>query len=94
MARFRATIQGQRGSASRLGSAKSGIMARVNGWDVGVEVVAQHNASHSDSRDIFELYATGGSHNAHRARYIGYVTLVNNTPMFVGASDSRGPAAS
>lgn len=33
MARFRATIRGQRGQASRLGSAASGIVANINGWN-------------------------------------------------------------
>lgn len=38
MARFRAEIRGQRGEASRLGSAKTGIVREVNGLDLGIEV--------------------------------------------------------
>lgn len=58
MARFRATIKGQRGEASRLGSAKSGIVARVRGWDVGVQVVADVDA---DGRDVLHVFRDGGS---------------------------------
>ena len=36
MAHFRGTIQGQRGSASRLGSAKSGLHARLGSWQGGI----------------------------------------------------------
>lgn len=57
MAQFRATVQGQRGQASRLGSKRSGLRAAVNGWDSGIYVEAAH-----DDKDKFYVYATGGSH--------------------------------
>ena len=60
MAHFRATIQGQRGLVSRLGSKKSGIHATVNGWDEGIEVRARHQ----DGKDCFVVWLTGGS-NGH-----------------------------
>ena len=41
MTRFRATIQGNRGAASRLGGVNSGVEASVNGWDIGVGVKAR-----------------------------------------------------
>lgn len=78
MARFRAVIQGNRGSASRLGSAHSGLQANVNGWDVGVEVAA-HAEGENDS---FFIYMTGGSNDSHPTTYIGRVTLVNGKPVF------------
>jgi len=59
MANFRAVIQGQRGQASRLGSKSSGITASVNGWHLGVEVIAYHDKE--TGRDIFRVYKTEGS---------------------------------
>lgn len=59
MAQFRAVIRGQRGSASRLGSEKSGIYAQVNGWGLGVEVRGYHDKE--TGKDIFRVYRTEGS---------------------------------
>jgi len=69
MAQFRAEIRGQRGEASRLGSAKSGIKATVNGWNSGVRVEAQTSAS---GDDFFYIYATSGS-NGYHSESIGVV---------------------
>jgi hypothetical protein len=63
MAQFRATIQGHRGEASRLGGKKSGISARVNGWNVGVLVIGSVD---EDGKDLFEVYKTGGSNSPFR----------------------------
>lgn len=57
MAQYRATIQGQRGEASRLGNKKSGIGARVNGWHTGVAVSIEFK----DGKDVVTVYRTGGS---------------------------------
>lgn len=70
MAHFRATIQGQRGEASRLGSEKSGIMARVNGWTAGVRVDASVTI---DREDRFYIFATRGSSPLSRDVLLGYV---------------------
>lgn len=71
MAQFRATIEGQRGEASRLGSKASGITARINGWNGGVRV----EAAHRDGKDYFDVYATGGSGHGDQfaAGYLGTV---------------------
>lgn len=58
MARFRATISGQRGMASRLGSKKSGMVVTVNGWHKGITVVASVN---SKDEDVFDIIHTKGS---------------------------------
>ena len=70
MAQFRATIQGQRGQASRLGSTKSGIEARVNGWRGGVSVRAFVD---ENGKDRFNIFATSGSRGARSAYLVGYV---------------------
>lgn len=63
MARFRATIRGARGEASRLGHASTGIKADVNGWESGVSVEAEAVAGNAD---MFYVYATGGSNGSAR----------------------------
>lgn len=68
MARYRATIKGQRGQASRLGGPASGIAASVNGWNLGIGVTGMpanrstHNGDDAQcSHDRFEVRITGGS---------------------------------
>lgn len=70
MAQFRAVIRGQRGEASRLGSIKSGLVAYVNGWNEGVTI----RASVIDGKDVFAIYANGGSNGQPNDGYIGSVT--------------------
>jgi hypothetical protein len=69
MAHFRATIQGSRGEASRLGGMSSGITARVNGWSGGVRV----EAAHEGDEDHFRIFATKGSGHGNADGYIGEV---------------------
>ena len=69
MARFRGTIQGGRGEASRLGH--KGLRASINGWDVGVRVYASVG---DDGEDVICVIATGGSNGARRAHVIADVS--------------------
>ncbi len=68
MAQFKGSIQGSRGQASRLGSKVSGLVARVNGWDLGVEVRAIHL---KEGGDAFIIVRTGGSNCRGRIEVIG-----------------------
>jgi len=70
MAHFRGTIQGQRGSASRLGSVKSGIVANVNAWDVGIRVESRV----INGEDAFAVYLTAGSNGSTSAHPTGTFT--------------------
>jgi hypothetical protein len=59
MARFYADIQGNRGQASRrLGTKNSGMSATVNGWEVGVDIMAMAN---DDGTDSIRIVPNGGS---------------------------------
>lgn len=60
MAHFRGTLLGNRGEASRLGSAKSGIQASVNGRNVGVNVVA--DVDPDTGKDVVTVLPTSGSY--------------------------------
>lgn len=84
MAQFRGTLSGSRGEASRLGSAKTGLVARVNGWDSGVRV----EASVENGHDVFRIFITSGSNARHGSACIGRVeTLgVGGVPLFTKAS--------
>lgn len=62
MAQFRATIKGNRGTASRLGTKKSGITARINGWNIGARVDILHDEK--TGKDKIYIYATSGSNGA------------------------------
>lgn len=59
MARFRGTVHGQRGSASRLGNSKTGLAVTANGWESGVEVAIEA----SGENDLFLVELNGGSNN-------------------------------
>src|SRR5487761_370957 len=59
MGHFRAVIQGQRGSASRLGSTKKGISASINGWHSGISVEGYFNSEKNE--DVFIVTLTSGS---------------------------------
>jgi len=77
MAQFRATIKGQRGEASRLGSKASGLKITVNGWDIGLLAYAEHQ----NDEDVIELYATGGSSASFSDVLLGFVKLGPNGPV-------------
>jgi len=62
MAQFRATIEGARGDVSRLGTKKSGLTVRVNGWNVGVSVRIWHNEK--TGLDNILIDGTGGSNDS------------------------------
>ncbi len=58
MARFRATIQGTRGAASRLGHRE--LTANVNGWRAGIRVHVRP-CFKCEKGDLFTATATAGS---------------------------------
>jgi len=70
MAQFRGGVRGQRGEATRLGSKNSGLSVFANGWHGGVKVTA----GNQDGRDVFCVYATGGSLPTYPDRLIAIIT--------------------
>lgn len=57
MSHFYASIQGQKGLATRCGSKSSGIVGHIRTWEFGIEVQIQH----VNGKDIAYLYKTSGS---------------------------------
>jgi hypothetical protein len=70
MNHFYASIQGQRGPATRCGSRPSGISSHTRGWSSGVEVRGYVD---SDGTDVFAVYTTGGSGGGEPSILIGEV---------------------
>lgn len=76
MARFYASIRGNRGKATRMGSAKSGITGHVRGWDIGAEV----ELSDENGRDVVRVYRTGGSNRCSNRTLIAELREDDVTP--------------
>lgn len=72
MAQYRATIEGQRGIASRLGSKKSGLLAKVNGWNCGIEVEMSYDEEGKE--DVINVYLTSGSSQRGEKIFLGKYT--------------------
>ena len=88
MARFYASIRGNRGEATRMGTPASGIEGHVRGWNVGVRVEGRTEGG----MDYLYVYATGGSNGSAREQLIavvkqgngGLVEVRYNSPGMVG----------
>lgn len=70
MARFYASIEGNRGSSTRIGTASSGISGHIRGWNVGAQVDCRVDG---DDNDVVEVYATGGSNNGHHQQILARI---------------------
>ena len=61
MARFMGELQGKaKTKASRLGTEKSGLIAHIRGWNVGVFIRCEVD---EDGKDTLRIYRTKGSNN-------------------------------
>lgn len=70
MAQFYASIQGNRGEATRMGSKDSGITGHIRGWNTGVKVFGHVTTG---GEDEFHVYKTGGSNGRTSDVLIGTV---------------------
>ena len=61
MGQFYAEIQGNRGSATRMGSKSSGMWAHIRGWSTGVKIYI----SHVNGQDVISIEKTGGSNRPY-----------------------------
>ena len=57
MAQYYGSVQGARGSVSRLGHKSSGIHGNICGWNIGAKV----SICHIDGKDVVTVYKTHGS---------------------------------
>jgi hypothetical protein len=69
MAHFIGKVVGSRGSATRLGTKRTGLMAEANGWELGARIEMQHDPDTGE--DTATVYLTGGSHPAYGSKFLG-----------------------
>ena len=68
MAQFYASIRGNRGEATRLGTKSSGMQAHIRGWNLGVQVNCFTNSA---GEDCFSVALTKGSNGNGAVKHIG-----------------------
>jgi len=85
LSHFYSEIQGNRGEATRCGSAGSGIRSNAKGWSSGV-VVRGYIDQETDS-DVFTIQMTSGSGGGYSSKFIGKVILVDNVPHFIPSEE-------
>lgn len=66
MSQFYASIQGNRGRATRQGTKTSGIVGHIRGWRTGAEVLVTFNEK--TGKDRVEVFKTGGSRGGGREK--------------------------
>ena len=76
MSRFYASIQGNRGGATRQGTTNSEMSGHVRGWHVGAKVymLPQEEDGSKDQVDAVQIYLSGGSTGCHSDVFIGKFT--------------------
>ena len=73
MSRFYGDLQGNRGTATRQGTANSGIHGHIRGWYVGIRV----EGSDVNGEDVFSVWLTGGSNGYCSSTYLGKARVAN-----------------
>lgn len=71
MSRFYASIQGNRGQATRQGTPKSGIEGHIRGWDIGAKISCWVN---KEGKDVVQVAITGGSSDSGIKKDLGMFT--------------------
>ncbi len=85
MAQFYASIQGNRGGATRMGTKSSGITGHIRGWDSGFKVVCEHDR---DLGDVCYVYLTKGSNNSSGRLIASYSEATNKVIMHKAPQDA------
>ena len=73
MAHFYASIKGNRGMGTRMGTKNSGISGHIRGWNLGVRVEGWIDPQ---GNDYFDVYRTGGSSGSKSDRLITTVKRI------------------
>ena len=79
MGQFRGTVTGGKGEARRIGHKNTGLRTTCQGWESGVSVVGRYDKELN--KDVFFIYATGGSGTGAGDGYIGKVIDGKFTPV-------------
>lgn len=73
MAQFYASIQGNRGTATRMGTKKSGLDGHIRGWHIGAKVWMHYNTLTKEDEVTIDL--TSGSQGSKSSKHIGMFTV-------------------
>ena len=76
MARYYAEIEGNRGAATRMGTAKSGMDSHTRGWDLGIKVWCRPDPKNPE-QDLVCIGLTGGSNDPHVRKDLGTFTVAD-----------------
>lgn len=72
MSKFYASIQGNRGEATRMGSKASGIHGHIRGWNIGASVDCYFDEK--TGQDVCVVSITGGSNGHASSKCLGSFT--------------------
>jgi hypothetical protein len=86
MARFYASIRGNRGEATRQGSEKSGIEGHIRGWTIGASVNCYVDGM---GEDVVRITITGGSRDPSSKKYVGRFKIFNGQLTEVGGGETK-----
>lgn len=75
MAQFYASIQGNRGQATRMGTKKSGMSGHIRGWNIGCRVYMHYNEE--TKQDECTVSITSGSKGNGGFYDVGTFTAVD-----------------
>jgi len=89
MARFYCDIQGNRGAATRMGTAISGIRAHPRGWGLGIRVDGSTQDGNSDL-DQFSAWVSSGSQGYSPDFFLACVAECKNGARRVSVSLGDG----
>jgi len=78
MSHFYASIQGDKGEATRCGSKDSGSNSHTRGWNLGVAIEGYHHSG----EDFFQITITSGSTDKYESYNIGLISLDDGIPVF------------
>lgn len=73
MSQFIGSVQGSRGTVTRTGTKKSGLLVVANGWNVGANISISWDDKLKE--DIVTISLTSGSNGEHYAKNIGKFTI-------------------
>ena len=73
MAQYYASIQGNRGQATRMGTKSSGLDGHVRGWHIGCRAYMSYNEE--TEQDEVTIYLTSGSTGHKQSKLLGTFTV-------------------
>jgi len=75
MARFYGSMQGNKGEATRIGTASSGLSGHIRGWSIGGRVVMSTNGN---GKDVVTIWLTSGSNRSKHPQLLGHFTYADD----------------